>query len=133
MDRWSDEGSIPMNLMRLLQMVWASPWSLIGLLLAPFFDSKRVVDGVLLCEGARWPAKLGWHYRAITFGHVVLSVDRLDRPTFDHELAHVSQYGHWGPLFVPAYLVGSLWAWARRGHYYRDNPFERSARDRRPG
>jgi hypothetical protein len=108
---------------------WAAPWSLVGLLLSPLFKRRVVVRGVLLAEGAAWPARLGWRYRAITFGHVVLSVDELDRGTLGHELVHVHQYERWGPLFVPAYLMASLRALARGNHHYRDNAFEVAARD----
>lgn len=109
-------------------LLWAAPYSLIGLLLAPFFAQRRRRYGILLCEGAAWPRKLGWRYRAITLGHVVLSVDRLDAGTIGHELAHVRQYEHWGPLMWPAYLAASLWALLSRGHAYRDNYFEARAR-----
>ena len=30
--------------------------------------------------------------------------------------------------FIPAYLIASLLAWRRGGHYYHDNWFERDAR-----
>ena len=109
-------------------MMWASPWSLIGLLLAPFFDRRSFRAGVLWCEGARWPKRLGWRYRAITFGHVVLCVDRIDDRIQNHELEHVRQYERWGPFFIPAYLAASLTAASRGGHPYRDNPFEAAAR-----
>ena len=109
-------------------MLWAGIWSLVGLALAPFFDCRSWRAGALWCEGARWPARLGWRYRAITFGHVVLAVDDLDEVTEAHELAHVRQYERWGPLFVPAYLGASVAARLRGGHAYRDNPFEIAAR-----
>lgn len=66
---------------------------------------------------------------AITFGHVVLGCDRdsLER-TRAHERAHVEQSQRWGPAFLPAYLLASLFAWARGGDAYRDNAFERQAR-----
>jgi hypothetical protein len=113
---------------RAVQLVWASPYSLLGLLLAPFFRSRRVVSGILVCEGASWPRKLGWRYRAITLGHVVLCVDEIDEHTLRHEFAHVRQYGRWGLLFPPVYFGASAVAIARGGHYYRDNGFEREAR-----
>ena len=113
---------------RLLRILWAAPGSLVGLLLAPFFDHRFVARGVILCEGARWPRRLRWPYRAITFGHVVLSVDELDDATFRHELVHVNQYERWGPLYFPAYLLASLIARLRGGHIYRDNAFEAAAR-----
>ena len=113
--------------MRVLRLVWAGPWTLVGLLLAPFFESRRVAAGVLVCEGATWPRRMGWRYRAITFGHVVLATTSLDDETFSHELAHVGQYERWGPLFVPAYLLVSLFQVLRGRHHYRDNPFETAA------
>ncbi len=80
-----------------------------------------------MCEGAGWPGRLGWRYRAITFGHVVLSVDALDEATLRHELVHVAQYEKWGPLFVPLYLLASARAALGGGHHYRDNHFEHAA------
>ena len=112
----------------LIRRLWAGMWSLVGLTLAPFFRRRSIVRGVLLCEGAAWPGRLGWRYRAITFGHVVLAVDELDPQTLRHELVHVRQYERWGPLFVPAYLLESARAGARGGHAYRDNSFEIAAR-----
>jgi hypothetical protein len=113
---------------RLLRLVWAGPNSLIGLALAPLFRRRRIRRGVLLCEGATWPRRLGWRFRAIAFGHVVLSVDELDARTFEHELVHVSQYERWGPLYLPAYGLSSLLALVRGRHFYRDNGFEIAAR-----
>jgi hypothetical protein len=113
---------------RAVRYVWAAPWSLLGLVLSLFFRKRYVIRGVVLAEGAEWPRRLGWRYRAITFGHVVLSVDDLDPMTMRHELAHVRQYERWGPLFVPAYLSASLWMRLRGRHHYADNPFEVAAR-----
>jgi hypothetical protein len=110
-----------------LRLVWAAPASLIGLLLAPFFRSRRLHQGILFCEGALWPRRLGWRYRAITFGHVVLCVDDLDDRTLVHEMAHVGQYERWGLFYFPAYGLASLRALVRGGHYYRDNSFEVAA------
>lgn len=115
--------------LKVLHYLWAAPWSLLGAILSLSFRRRAIVRGVLLAEGAAWPRRLGWRYRAITFGHVVLSVDDLDRGTLDHELAHVAQYERWGPLFVPAYLVASAAAALRGRHHYRDNRFEVAARD----
>lgn len=112
----------------MLARIWALPGSLIGLLFAPFFDRHHVTRGVLLCDGARWPRRLGWRYRAITFGHVVLSVDELDAHTLEHELVHVRQYERWGIFFFPAYVWSSLRARLKGGDAYRDNAFEVEAR-----
>ena len=116
---------------RALLVAWASPASLIGALAAPFFRRRSLRDGVLLCEGASWPRRLGWGYRAITFGHVVLSVDAPVAPqVWRHELHHVRQYERWGVALLLAYPLASLWALLRGRHPYRDNPFEISARTR---
>ena len=113
---------------RSLSYAWAAPWSLVGFVLSLFFRRRYVTRGIVLAEGASWPRRIGWSYRAITFGHVVLAVDELDDETIRHELVHVRQYERWGPLFIPAYLVASVVARLRGRHHYRDNPFEIAAR-----
>jgi len=40
-----------------------------------------------------------------------------------HELRHIQQREHLGPLFLAAYLLG----WARAGFRYERNPLEREA------
>ncbi|MFN2594668.1 MAG: hypothetical protein ABR579_07250 [Actinomycetota bacterium] len=115
-------------LIRIVRMIWAAPTSLIGLLLCPFFDSRRMDNGILVAEGARWPARMGWNCAAITLGQVVLAVSRLDEPTLVHERVHVRQCEAWGPFFIPAYFLASLGAALRGKHPYRDNPFEIRAR-----
>ena len=122
------ESAQPSRSIRIARRLWAGPASLAGVLLSPFFHTRRVIDGVLVCEGASWPGRLGWPFRAITFGHVVLSVDALDDATLRHELVHVRQYEALGVFFIPAYLLASLWALARRRHFYRENLFEAAAR-----
>jgi hypothetical protein len=117
-----------MGLRRAAALVWSAPGTIVGLVLAPFFHRRSFRRGVLLCEGAGWPRRLGWRYRAITFGHVILCIDELDDRTFEHELMHVRQYERWGPLFIPAYLAAAVVARARGGHPYRDNRFEIAAR-----
>ena len=96
--------------------------------MAPFFSHRHVDNGVLWCDTASWPRRLGWNYRAITLGHVVLCVDQPDEALLEHELVHVRQYERWGPLFIPAYLVAALFSLARGGHPHRDNVFEVAAR-----
>jgi hypothetical protein len=108
--------------------LWAAPCSAVGLLLSMFFRRRYVTRGVIVAEGASWPRRLGWRYRAITFGHVILCVDELDTRTLGHELVHVRQYERWGPLFFLAYPLAALGAVARGGGPYRDNPFEVEAR-----
>ena len=96
--------------------------------MSPLFRRRRVVSGVLLCEGAGWPRSLGWNYAAITFGHVVLSVAETSPTLLQHEMIHVRQYERWGPLFIPAYLIAAAWARARGGSAHFDNAFEVAAR-----
>jgi hypothetical protein len=112
----------------LLRVVWALPGSVLGLLLAPFFQRRSLVRGVLLCEGSTWARRLGWRYRAMTLGHVVLCVDDIDSDVFGHELVHVDQWERWGPAFVIAYPLATLAALARGRHHYTDNHFEVEAR-----
>jgi hypothetical protein len=91
----------------------------------------RIVSGVLeahgglvtriLQRGNVWVGPIA----AITLGHVVLGCDEatLDR-TRRHERVHVRQYERWGPFFIPAYLLCSVWVGWRGFHAYLDNPFE---------
>lgn len=111
-----------------LRYLWALPASALGLILSLGFDRRTLRDGLLLAEGARWPRRLGWRYRAITFGHVVLSVDEMDDDTWSHELVHCRQFERWGIFMFVSYPCASLWARVRGRHHYRDNPFEVAAR-----
>ncbi len=118
------------SLGRAARLLWAAPASLLGLLLAAPFERRRFTRGVLVCEGSSWPRRLGWKYRAITFGHVVLAVDEIDERLLRHELVHVAQYERWGPLMGPAYVAAAAAARLRGQHAYRDNRFEVEARAR---
>jgi hypothetical protein len=122
----------------LLRYLWAGPATTVGLIVAllalrrgriALIDGVMEAQGPLLCWALTRLIPLGGGAAAITFGHVVLARDQasLDA-TRAHERAHVAQYERWGPLFIPAYLLSSLWAFARGGHPYLDNPFELEAR-----
>jgi hypothetical protein len=64
----------------------------------------------------------------MTLGHVVLARDSdLLLVTRAHERIHVRQCECWGPLFIPAYVAASLWAWVTGRRPYKDNFFERQA------
>jgi len=118
------------------RVLWASPGSVAGFLVSPFFRARRVARGVIVCEGANWPRRIGFRHRAMTLGHVVLCVDDLDDGVLEHELVHVRQWERWGLAFPFAYLVATIAAVLRGGHFYRDNIFEvqaRSAPARRAG
>jgi hypothetical protein len=127
-------------LRRALTYLWTFPTTLVGLLFLPLAlltgGRAEVIDGVLEIHGGfvrfflRHLTLLKGGASAMTLGHVVLGQDRnaLDwsRP---HERIHVRQCERWGPLFLPAYLLASLWMLLRRKNPYRDNPFEREAYD----
>jgi hypothetical protein len=104
--------------------LWAGPNSLVGLVGALTTGTRPVRwRGVLLFEDGRGGLArlLRWRgFTAITLGHVIVANRQLDDRLLAHELEHVAQHERWGPLYYPAYLLGSL-----RG--YRRNPFERAA------
>ena len=100
-------------LIRLAAILWALPYTLLGLF----------VGGVGLCTGgqARVRGKvvefhgggikwlLGWFFfgqgaLAFTLGHTVLGqTDAALDIARRHELVHVRQYERWGPLMGPAW------------------------------
>ncbi len=103
--------------------VWASPYSLLGLLAGLFMvacgGSARLHRGVVEFGGgaigrlaSRPPAP--FCFCAMTLGHVVVGIDHavLGRVRA-HEHVHVRQYERWGPLFVPAYCMSSALQWVR--------------------
>jgi len=122
---------------RSLRYAWASPNTLIGLLFGlsalALGASVRLHTGVVEFSGGRigrlvegLPERC--RYSAITFGHVVLATSEpAQRAVRAHERVHVRQYELWGPLFLPAYLLSSVWQLARGRCPYRDNLFEREA------
>ncbi len=132
-------------MIRTLRYLWAFPTSLVGLLagvltLATGGHGRwqvcyRLASGetaVLEMWGgfSRWfLERTPVRARAMTLGHVILGRDlECLEQCRDHELVHVRQTELWGPFFLPAYLLASLWAYLKGGHYYRDNWFEIDAR-----
>lgn len=121
------------RLWRGLRLLWASPNSVLGLLLGalllPLGARGRVVDGVLEIAGSGWAPKHRWPFAAITLGHVIVGTHRVELQRLRaHEQVHVRQSERWGPFFLPAYLLAGGWQWVRGRHPYRDNPFEVQAR-----
>ena len=122
----------------MVRYFWAAPATALGFVLAalaaPFGVRVTIVDGAIEAHGPalRWALqRLTWAgggVSAITFGHLVLGTDRdaLAR-TRRHERVHVAQYEIWGPFFIPAYLLASLWMLLRGRHPYFDIGFEREA------
>jgi hypothetical protein len=129
----------PPLIQKALAYVWAAPASMIGLLLASAVmfgpGQARRHSGVLEVCGGHLAWLLTRHLpfsgpvAAITFGHVVLACSKtaLDQ-TRRHERVHVAQYERWGPLFLLAYPLASLWAWSQGKHPYLANAFEIEAR-----
>jgi hypothetical protein len=128
-----------MALERLLRYAWALPNTLVGALLLPCAIGRggeiRLVDGVAEVHA---PA-IAWILRtvvplrggaaAITFGHIVAGCDAAAlEATRRHERVHVRQCETWGVVFIPAYLVASLWALVAGAGAYEGNYFERQAR-----
>jgi hypothetical protein len=118
--------------------VWALPNSLIGLIFVPVAAFTRggvaLVDGVLELHGPviAWTLThcipLSSGVVAMTLGHVVLGRDREAlAQTRAHERVHVRQYERWGPAFIPAYLLASLWGFVTGAGAYHGNVFERAA------
>ena len=120
----------------MLAYAWAAPYSVVGLVLgvAALLLGARAQahQGVLEFGGGLLGTLLsrlpGMPFCAITFGHVILGVDRAALSAARaHEQVHVRQYERWGPLFVPAYLLSSLVQLVRGRRPYLDNRFEREA------
>ncbi len=123
--------------MRLLRYAWASPASMVGLLLAAFAlllgARWRPIAGAIEVCGGRLHRLIalvpeGMRFGAITFGHVIIGLDdRVLERARSHEHVHVAQYERWGLLFFPLYLGSSLLQLARGRDPYRDNCFEAEA------
>jgi hypothetical protein len=121
-----------------VRYLWALPTTILGIVVAILSlvsgGRARWHSGVLEVHGGfaslflRKLVPMAGGASAMTLGHVVIARDRecLDW-TRTHERVHVRQCERWGPLFVPAYFCGALYARLRGGRAYRDNPFEREA------
>jgi hypothetical protein len=126
-------------LFSLIRYLWAAPNTILGLLFVPAAllagGRMQVVDGVLEMHGPliswllRYCVPLDGGASAITFGHVVLGCNAdVLLATRPHERVHVRQCEVWGPAFIPAYFVASIWAYADGSGAYMGNYFEREAR-----
>jgi hypothetical protein len=121
-----------------LKILWASPTSLVGLVLAFLLGAfpKRIIRGQVLQFEARWGFWKwlnGRGFVATTFANVsILSpVYIYDLPTQRHEAVHTAQAYVWGPLFLPVYLA----QWVAVGFKYGAIPWEQQAyaRQSEPG
>lgn len=125
------------RLLTLLRYVWASPYTLVGLVIGafglPFGGRVQTRRGALEFHSGfvRWVlGRLpgGDAVIGLTLGHCILGVTDVALDLCrDHEHVHVRQFERWGPLMGPAYLLASFVAWWRGDDWYRGNRFEREA------
>ena len=121
---------------RCLSLIWASPYSLIGLLIGAAGlccgGRARLVQGVFEFHSPFIGWLLDWlplrNVLAMTLGHTVIArhQEALE-VTRKHERVHVRQFERWGFLMGPAYLGCCLALWINGRDAYWDNPFEREA------
>ena len=97
---------------RLVRYLWASPTTVVGLVVATLACYRGRIDLVAGAVEAHGPL-LDWALRrliplqggaeAMTLGHVVVGRSaRVLAVTRAHERVHVEQYERWGPIFIPA-------------------------------
>jgi hypothetical protein len=130
-------------LLCLVAILWASPYTLLGLFLGSnglcTGGQARVRGMVVEFHGGsiKWLLEQffgGQGAMALTLGHTILGqTDTALDIARCHELIHVRQYERWGPFMGPAYLGCSLVLWLRGRRPYRDNPFEREAFEKGKG
>ena len=123
--------------LRVLAIIWASPYTLLGLLLGLIglcTGGRARIRGHVIefyGGGVKWLLHRfpnGQFALAFTLGHTILGqTDAALDISRDHELVHVRQFERWGPLMAPAYLGCCLILWLMGRRPYRDNPFEREA------
>jgi hypothetical protein len=113
-------------LTRALAYAWASPISLVGLLVGAAACTKPTLrEGTLLfphARGVTGRVLRARGYAAGAFGHVIVCTHDPDHSLMTHELTHTRQAERFGPLMAPAYL-GLLVAYG-----YHRHPMERAAR-----
>ena len=129
--------------LRLLAMLWASPYTLLGLglgMIGVCTGGRARLRGCVLefyGGGVKWLLRqffCGQGAMALTLGHTILGqTDAALGMARAHELVHVRQFERWGPMMGPAYLGCSLVLWLIRRRPYRDNPFERQAYEQSGG
>jgi hypothetical protein len=131
---------ILMRIPRPLVYVWVMPTTAVGL---PFVAAALVsggkvrwVDGVAEVHGGlvRFYLRrvvglvLSGGASAMTLGHIVIGLDEAALlRTRKHERVHVRQCERWGPVFIPAYLLASVYQVIKGREGPPDNPFEREA------
>lgn len=127
-----ESGHQVQKIIKIVAIIWTSPNSLIGLLVGLLGivtgGKVQLKRGVLEFYGGAIThilRRLPINAIAMTLGHTIIgqTANGLNAAR-NHEHVHVRQYERWGPLFLPAYLLSSLYLWAVKRDPYRDNPFE---------
>ena len=120
-------------------VIWSSPVGVLGLLGALLFriarwGQLRVSDGAVevIARGplARWLADKQW--AAFTLGWTIFywKEEFADHPSIRrHEREHIRQFLRFGPLMLVLYPLLGVCVALGGGHFYRDNPLEKAARD----
>ena len=118
--------------------IWASPATAIGVCAACIagligaelgrvsgvLEVSLAPRGAVLCK-----AVACLPFVAITFGHIVIACSAQEQATHrEHERVHVAQYELWGPFFLLAYPLESLYQVLSGRRPYQDNRFETAAR-----
>lgn len=123
-----------MRALRWLGQLWASPATLVGLVVALLSGCRlrRRGRALLFVPSGRGPA--AWwlerfSFRAFTVGAVIVVRELWldDREVIAHELRHVDQFLVLGVLQPVLYLACSAWELLRGGHWHDGNFFERDA------
>ncbi len=112
--------------LRALAYLWASPGTILGLLLGATTLTKPFPrGGVVVFQSSRGLAALHRRigFSAITLGHVMIVNAPPSEALWAHERVHVRQWEILGPLMLVAYPLASIAG-------YRRNPFEAAARRR---
>ena len=114
-----------------LPRIWNSSNTLIGLAGAVGGKAAWNRSDLMLEVAGGWLifllSRAGWA-SAITLGEVVLYAGCEMVPVLHgHEMVHIRQGRLWGPFFLPAYVLESVWQWLRTGDGYRNNRFEVAA------
>ncbi|HRI86695.1 MAG TPA: hypothetical protein PK869_00440 [Candidatus Hydrogenedentes bacterium] len=117
------EGVPTITVAHIAGICWAAPNSIIGHCIGRFASARaKLPGGITEYHNNRILDRLG--IAAIAFGNTINCATGVDPSSpwlrYDktgnvtslraHECAHVSQYRHWGPFFLPAYLLCEAWA-----------------------
>ncbi len=105
-----------------LGFIWTLPNTMLGLVVGLLtFQPPRLSDGALIFDRvprgvtALMPKA---NRAAMTIGFVIVSARPVTGTLLAHERHHIRQYGAWGPLFIPVYLVLAI------PYGYRRHPME---------